>query len=46
MYDLKDIINHYHAMKSKTARKQSIYLIPHVIACTAKTLNIMCYHSA
>jgi len=35
MYDLKDIINHYHAVKSKTAQKQFIYLTPHVTACTA-----------
>jgi len=32
-YDLKYIINHYHAMKSKTAQKQFIYLTLHVIAC-------------
>lgn len=35
MYDLKYIINHYLAMKSKTAQKQFIYLTPHVTACTA-----------
>jgi hypothetical protein len=35
MYDLKDIINHYHAMKSKIAQKQFIYFTPHVIVCTA-----------
>ena len=35
MYDLKYIINHYPAMKSKTAQKQFIYLTPHVTAYSA-----------